>query len=280
MRTGVWPRPTTRMPRARPPCRDSWRSRPLTTRSPVPMPGGVGRARLGRRARGEPGIPIATVPTRRTGRTAVGRAEHARPVGRERLADHLDQRGSGRLQAHRGHARPDPSDRRTRQRSARRPTTVPRGSHSSPTGAERRGTGPRRGRTGRSIPRSTPIRASTDRSTRQGPAESCAGGMRRTGSIHPNRLPRPRRRRRGDSRRSRRPRAATNRRRPRIRPRRGGRQRLVTRPEPMARRPVVRAGAAREGPPARSPRGRPAMPLIPEATRPETPARRRRGGQP
>ena len=233
------------------------------------IPGDPGRLRHDRRprfretsaGRGAAGEPEASLgsrsrprPTPRTGPTAAGRAGRARPVGPGAARGPSgSQRGSGRRRAHRVRARRDPSDRRTRRRSARRPTTVPRPSRSSPTGAERPGTGRRRGRTGRSIPRSTPIRASTDRSTRHAPAGSCTGGMRR-GSTRPDRRRRPL-----PSASAGRParacglRAAMSRRWPRIRPRRGGRPRPGMRPAPRARRPPVRAAAARQGPPASDP---------------------------
>ena len=168
-------------------------------RRPGAAPAGAPAASLGSRSRPRrchvPGLrrPAAPGASDRWGgsgaRTAPGPAWERPPAGRTGYA-----------------AAADPSDRRTRRRWARRPTTVPTPSRSSPTGVGRRGTGRRRGRTGRSIRRSTPIRASTDRSTRHAPAGSCTGAMRRdrpgrtaVGPLRPRR--RASRRAGGDERR-------------------------------------------------------------------------------
>ena len=83
-RTGAWPRPTIPTRPARRRCHGSSRSRRPTTRSPGPSGATSDRARPGRPARGDRGIPIATAPRRRVEPTAAGRGGRARPVGRER----------------------------------------------------------------------------------------------------------------------------------------------------------------------------------------------------
>ena len=207
---------------------------------------------------GEPGIPIATAPTRPYraygGPVARGRA---RPVGRERRADRPDQRGSGRRRM----AAPGPRPARPERppNKATLGSTSYDGADAEPFepdwgGASWYGTTSGTYWTLNPKEYADPRKHGPEyqaRARRELRGRDEADGIDPAGAA----VARPRRRVGGPSRPSRRPRAATSRRWPRIRPRRGGRPRPVTRPEPRARRPLVRAAAAREGPPARSPPG-------------------------
>ena len=179
----------------------------------------TGRTAAARGARhDERGMPIATAPAPRIAPTAAGRVRDraatrtAAAAGRHGPMEPTRRGGPTRRQARRPSAdRRRPARRRRRRRSAPRRTTASRPRRSSPTGAARRGTARRPGRTGRSTPRNTRIHASTDRSTRHGPdgralgppmlsvrrppLEAAVGDARRRRARSASTPPRPPRRR-------------------------------------------------------------------------------------
>jgi len=193
--TGASPRRTIRMPRARPRCRGSWRSRPRTSSSSGrPCGADLAAVRgLGVPRRPSPGGRIRIARGPRGGRTGVARAldrrvgdgeqgrrptrvrRAARPMARRprapavhgpgptpRAQPPADRPARVRLEADEVAAgggrrtRPGPTPPRTIQRTR---------SPSSPAGAVARGMGPPAAPTGRSTRRSTPTPASTARST-------------------------------------------------------------------------------------------------------------------